>query len=164
MLIVGLILLATAVVVGVDVASVNDLGVDVEAFGRFWATTTGAIFVIGFVCALVACLGLLMIGDGFARGARRRAERRALRTERDQLALEAERARAARIEAESQRGREGALIDKPALDLRDQRAERAESAGAERAEASERQGEGAFAAAEPGERLERKRHRLLHRG
>lgn len=151
MLIVGLILFAAAIIVGVDVASVNDLGVDVEAFGRFWATTTGAIFVIGFVCALVACLGLLMIGDGFARSARRRSERRALRAERDQLALEAERARAARMEAEGRR--EGALVDQPALDLRDRPAERAEH-----------QAESAFAAAQPGERLERKRHRILHRG
>lgn len=151
MLIVGLILFAAAIVVGVDVASVNELGVDVEVFGTYWASTTGAIFVIGFVCALVACLGLLMIGDSLARRARRRAERRRLQSERDELALEVESARAERIKAERRRG--GALVEQPALDLRDSPVERGEP-----------HSERAFASAEAGERLERKRHRLLRRG
>jgi hypothetical protein len=145
MLIIGLILFAAALAVGIDVAAMNDLGIDIDAFGQVYETNTGALFVAGFVTALVACLGLVLISDGLARSVRRRAERRRIKAERDQLAEEAEKARAARVEAEAERDR--ALVDEPQLDLRDQPGERVVTSEGVAAE----------------EKVERPRHRLLHR-
>ncbi len=96
MFIIGLILLAAAAVVGIDVAVVNSTGVNFEAFGYVFTTNTAVIFVAGVIVALVGCFGLFLMTDGAARSARRRAERREMEAERDRLAAEAERMHAER--------------------------------------------------------------------
>ena len=96
MFIIGLILLAAAAVVGIDVAVINSTGVNFEAFGYVFTTNTAAIFVAGVVIALVGCFGLFLMTDGAGRSARRRAERREVTAERDRLAAEAERMHAER--------------------------------------------------------------------
>jgi hypothetical protein len=82
MLIIGLILFGAAVAVGIDVAVINDAGVDVDAFGQMFSTTIGGAFVAGIVTAIVGCLGLLMISDGTARRRRLAHEAKAARMDR----------------------------------------------------------------------------------
>jgi len=81
MLIIGLILFGAAVAVGLDVAAINNAGVDVEAFGRMFATTLGGAFVAGAVTAIVGCVGVLMITDGAARRRRLAHDAKMARTE-----------------------------------------------------------------------------------
>jgi hypothetical protein len=116
MLLIGIVLFALAVV-AVEVATVGSVAIDVDAFGRTYATSTGVVFVAGVLAALVACLALLVIADSFRRRNLARTERRQLAAERDQLVVEAERARAERVEATAERER--ALVDQPAVDIRD---------------------------------------------
>ena len=96
MFIIGLILLAAAAVVGIDVAAVNSTTVDFEAFGHIFVTNTAVLFVAGVITAFVACLGVFLMTDGAGRTARRRAHRREVEAERDRLAAEAEQLHAER--------------------------------------------------------------------
>jgi len=144
MLVIGIILFAAAVV-GVEIATAGSVDIDVDVFGRMYATSTGVVFVAGVITALAACLSLLLMADGWRRRARRQAEHRGLAAERDQLVLEAEQARMARVEADAERER--ALIDQPQLDLRERPVVR----------------DPGFEPVAAGERVDRPRHRLLHR-
>jgi len=144
MFVIGIVLFAAAVV-GVEAATVGSADVDVEVFGRVFATSTGVVFVAGVIAALTACLGLLLIADGWRRRARHHAERRELTAERDQLRLDAEHARADRPATEPER--EHAVADHSHIDLNERADER----------------DLGFKPVEPGERVDRPRHRLLHR-
>jgi hypothetical protein len=116
MLIIGIVLFAAAIV-AIEVATVGSVNVDVDAFGRTYATSTGVIFVAGVLAALVACLAMLVIADSLRRRRLARVERKQLAAERDQLVVEAERARAERVAATAERER--AMVDQPELDIRE---------------------------------------------
>ena len=122
MFFIGLILLAAAAVVGIDVAVVNGTGVNFEAFGHVFTTNTAAIFAAGVVVALVGCFGLFLMTDGAGRSARRRARRREVEAERDRLADEARRIHAV-------------MDGQSSLDLRDRDEAAADETRMERAEA-----------------------------
>jgi hypothetical protein len=88
MWIIGLLLLAAAVAVGVDIATRNDTQVDLEAYNHVWTSSPAAAFVVGVVTALVGVAGLWLMLYGLARSRVRRRERRADFAERDRLAEE----------------------------------------------------------------------------
>lgn len=107
MVVLGLLLLLAAVGVGADVAIKNTASIDVNAFGQTFSLSPGWLFVVGAVTGAVALLGLSMMLTGGARARRRRrslAETRSsvgeLQADRDRLAEEVERERAARVSAE----------------------------------------------------------------
>ncbi len=91
MLIIGLLLFAAAIVVGIDVAAMNGTSIDIEAFNHVWASSVAVSFVAGVVTALVGVVGLLLLRDGSVRSRRRRRARRAEIERRDRLAAEHER-------------------------------------------------------------------------
>ncbi len=108
MALVGLLLLAAALVVTVDVVHVNAATITVDAFGRSFSTSPGWLFVVGMGVALVGVVGLLLVNDGLARLRRRRAVLASSRdatedlaAERDRLAAQLQSEREARARAES---------------------------------------------------------------
>lgn len=112
MVLIGLLLLAGAVVVGIDVAATNDFAMDVEAFNQVFSTTVGGVFVAGAVTGLVAAFGIMLLHDGGERRKVRRRELRETEAERDRLAT------AYREEhADHRAARE--VADERSLDLRD---------------------------------------------
>ena len=88
MWIIGLLLLAAAVVVGIEVAISNDQTVDVEAFNHVWTSSPAAAFIVGVVTALVGAFGLWLMITGMRRSRVRSRNRRAEMAERDRLADE----------------------------------------------------------------------------
>lgn len=88
MWIIGLLLLAAAVVVGIDIVTRNDTQVDLEAFNHTWTSSPAAAFVVGVVTALVGVFGLWFMVFGMKRARVHRRERRAEMAERDRLADE----------------------------------------------------------------------------
>ncbi len=88
MWIIGLLLLAAAVVVGVDIATRNDTSVDLEAFSHVWTSSPAAVFLVGVVTALVGAFGMWLMLFGLRRARVHRRERRAELAERDRLADE----------------------------------------------------------------------------
>jgi uncharacterized membrane protein YciS (DUF1049 family) len=88
MWIIGLLLLAAAIVVGVDISINNDQSIDLEAFNHVWTSTPAVAFGVGVVTALVGIVGLLMFFGGMRHSRVRRRERRAEMAERDRLADE----------------------------------------------------------------------------
>jgi hypothetical protein len=101
MMVIGLLLFAAAAVVGIDVAATNDLGVDVDVFGRTVATNTGSLVVAGIVVALVGAVGVLLLVDGARRRRMAAQEEREIRAERERLAATVEEERTAREHAEA---------------------------------------------------------------
>jgi uncharacterized membrane protein YciS (DUF1049 family) len=91
MVLIGFVLIAAAAVVGIDVAAQNNFAVNVDAFGQILSTTAAIVFVGGVVTGLVACLGIMLFRDGFARSRRVRAERREQALERERMAAAYER-------------------------------------------------------------------------
>jgi hypothetical protein len=94
--VIGIILFAAAVVVGIDVTWTNHFGVDIEAFGQTYTVSPALMFVGGVVTALVGALGLMLLHDGMERRKIRRTETRAAINERDSLAAERDRLAAER--------------------------------------------------------------------
>jgi uncharacterized membrane protein YciS (DUF1049 family) len=88
MWIIGLLLLAAAIVVGIDIVAMNDQSVDLEAFNQVWTSSPAVTFVVGVVTALVGVFGLWMLITGMRRSRVRRRTRRAEWAERDRLADE----------------------------------------------------------------------------
>jgi hypothetical protein len=88
MWIIGLLLLAAAVVLGVDIATRNDTQIDLEAFNHVWTSSPAAVFIVGVVTALVGAFGLWLMLYGLARSRVHRRARRAEFAERDRLADE----------------------------------------------------------------------------
>jgi hypothetical protein len=88
MWIIGLLLLAAAIVVGIEIGISNDQQVDVEAFNHVWTSNPAAAFVAGVVTALVGAFGFWLMFTGMGRRRVRRRDRRAEMAERDRLADE----------------------------------------------------------------------------
>lgn len=86
MLLIGLVLLAAAAAVGIDIAAENNFTVDVDVFGHTFESSAAQIMVAGVVIGLVAALGLLLLVHGTTRMRRIRRETRATTAERDRLA------------------------------------------------------------------------------
>ena len=101
MFIIGILLLAAAIVVGIEIGISNDRQVDVEAFNHVWSSNPAAAFLVGVVTALVGAFGLWLTLAGMRRSRVRRRERRAEIAERDRLADERRR----EIDAMSTAGR-----------------------------------------------------------
>jgi hypothetical protein len=87
LLIIGLLLVAAAITVGIDVAALNNYSVDVEAFGQVWTSSPAMVFVAGAVTALVGAIGVALVVDG----SRRMRATRSKRSERERLADERQR-------------------------------------------------------------------------
>lgn len=87
MAILGLLLLAVAAVVGVELAVSNDTRVVVELFGTYSAVPLSVLFLVGTLVATVALLGLFMITGTLQRkrrstvAAKHRAEREQTQTQ-----------------------------------------------------------------------------------
>jgi hypothetical protein len=63
MFVIGLLLLAAAVVVGVDIAMMNDQSIDLEAFNQTWTSSPGAAFIVGAITAVAGLLNLVVLVD-----------------------------------------------------------------------------------------------------
>ena len=74
MAIVGLLILAAALAVGVETSIGNRAGVGLEAFGQIYVLPVSVIFLVGATLATIALLGLFMVTGAAQR-------RRATRTE-----------------------------------------------------------------------------------
>jgi uncharacterized membrane protein YciS (DUF1049 family) len=88
MWIIGLLLLAAAIVVGIEIGISNDRQVDIEAFNQVWTSNPAAAFLVGVVTALVGAFGLWLMFVGLRRSRVRSRRRRAEIAERDRLADE----------------------------------------------------------------------------
>ena len=119
MIVIGFILFAAAVALGVDVVVENTGHLQVQAFGQSITATPGGILLVGAACGLVGIFGLMLVRDALVRGRRRRVQARAATHQRDELAAQIEREREAHSEpvgAHSVSGR----ADSQLADLRDE--------------------------------------------
>jgi hypothetical protein len=103
MAILGLLLLLSAAGLAVDMVVENNVSSSVDALGETFSLTPGWLFVAGVATGVIAMLGVSMLVAGMARARRRRSalvDTRSsvqdLQAERDRLAVELERERAAR--------------------------------------------------------------------
>ena len=88
MWIIGLLLLAAAVVVGIEIGISNDQQIDIEAFNHVWTSNPAAAFLVGVVTAVVGCVRSLVDVGGMRHSRVRHRDRRAEIAERDRLADE----------------------------------------------------------------------------
>lgn len=114
MVLLGLLLLAACVVVGVELAISNTDVTSIEAFGQsFSDLNLAGLFLIGCALGALALLGLWMMTAGMRMARRRRVasrhEVKATRSQADELADENEELRA---ELDRQRERERELTDR----------------------------------------------------
>ena len=91
LLIIGLLLVAAAITVGIDFAVLNNYSVDVETFGQVWTSSPSVAFVAGVVTALVGAIGVALMVDGSRRMRTKRHTTRSRRAERERLADERQR-------------------------------------------------------------------------
>jgi hypothetical protein len=106
MLLLGLLLLAVAVVVGVELVLANRAPMTIHLWNWDWNVHAYGLAAWGGAIVLVGMLGLLMMSSAAARKRRLRRERRELAAENRDLSVRAERAeRVARGEAPAGRGR-----------------------------------------------------------
>jgi len=103
MAVLGLLLLLSAVGLGLDVAFQNTSSISVDALGQTFVVSSGWLFVAGVITGAAGLLGLRLLLGGMARARRRRvalAESRStsqeLQTDRDRLAAELDHERAGR--------------------------------------------------------------------
>jgi hypothetical protein len=105
MLLLGLLLLAVAVVVGVELVLANRAPTTMHLWNWDWNVHAYGLAAWGGAVVLVAMLGLLMMSSSAARKRRLRRERRELAAENRDLSVRAERAeRIARGEVPAGRG------------------------------------------------------------
>jgi hypothetical protein len=132
MAILGLLLLLSAVGLAVNVVLENSSSISVDAVGESFSMSPGWLFVAGVATGLIALLGVGMLVVGMARARRRRTalvesrdSLQGLQAERDRLAVQLERERAARTATTAGTGRDDGPIaddDDPAvIDLDDDR-------------------------------------------
>lgn len=102
MAILGLLLLLAAAGLAVDVVVQNSASISVEAIGATFSMRPGWLFVAGLATGVIGMVGVSLLVAGITRARRRRAvlaeSRRnlqGLQAERDRLAVELERQRAA---------------------------------------------------------------------
>jgi hypothetical protein len=106
MLLLGLLLLAVAVVVGVELVLANRAPMTIHLWNWDWNVHAYGLAAWGGAIVLVGMLGLLMMSSAAGRKRRLRRERRELAAENRDLSVRAERAeRVARGEAPAGRGR-----------------------------------------------------------
>ncbi|HEV3226959.1 MAG TPA: hypothetical protein VGZ52_08995 [Acidimicrobiales bacterium] len=110
-MVIGLVLLAAAAVVGIDVVVQNNFAIDVVGFGKDISTSLAGLFVAGVVTGLVAAVGIMLVRDGTIHWRKLRREARADEAERDRLVAIA-------LRQEEERNVRGASAP---LDLREQR-------------------------------------------
>jgi hypothetical protein len=105
MLVLGIVLIAAAAGVSIDLVLKNTSTMDVSAFGQSFSTSPGWLFVAGLAAGVVGVLGVLLVGAGMAGARKRRAALKDLRqTHGSAEQLQAERDRlAAELEAERRR-------------------------------------------------------------
>lgn len=112
MVIIGLVLIAAAAAVGIEITAMNNVSIDIDAFNQVYQTSASAVFVAGVVTALAAAIGIMLVRDGLSR--RRRIHRERVeaeqRRERHIAALEDEHA-ATRRTATDTGERDGAHVD-----------------------------------------------------
>lgn len=103
MAILGLLLLLSAAGLALDVVVQNTSSISVDAVGETFSLSPGWLFVAGMATGVIAVLGGSMLVAGMARARRRRSALvnsrssvQDLQAERDRLAVELERERAAR--------------------------------------------------------------------
>lgn len=108
MVVIGLLLIAVALAVGLSIVVENTGSTELEVFGVTVDATGTGVFLTGAATMLALLLGVWLVQGGLARARRRRAEVKALRAERGAEAerLEAERARLAEEKARLERERE----------------------------------------------------------
>jgi flagellar biosynthesis/type III secretory pathway M-ring protein FliF/YscJ len=113
MALIGLLLIAAAAAVGIDIAAQNQFGIDIEAFNQVIATNASVVFIAGAVAGMAGALGVLLLVDGMARRRRLRAEKNEAIRERDRLA--------SAYEAEHAEDRRSETVDSTdeSLDLRE---------------------------------------------
>jgi hypothetical protein len=104
--ILGLLLLLSAVGLTVDVVLRNTASMDADAMGQTFSLTSGWLFAAGAATGAIGLLGVSILVAGISRARRRRATLiqsrnsvQGLQAERDRLAAELERERAARTSA-----------------------------------------------------------------
>jgi hypothetical protein len=103
MAVLGLLLLVSAVGLGLDVVFQNTSSISVDALGQTFTLSSGRLFLAGVVTGAIGLLGATLLSDGMARARRRRAalaESRGasqeLQADRDRLAAELDHERAGR--------------------------------------------------------------------
>lgn len=74
MAIIGFLILVAAAVFGIEIAAVNDISIDIDAFNQVYQTSVGALFVAGVVTGLAGAFGLMLMRDGLVRRRRLRLE------------------------------------------------------------------------------------------
>jgi signal transduction histidine kinase len=101
MVVIGLVLLAAAAALGLDISLENNSSTGMTLFGHSYTTTSGWVFVAGAVAGAAAVIGLSMLLGGMSRARQRRAalahtagQASKLAEERDRLAAELEDERA----------------------------------------------------------------------
>ena len=121
MLIIGLVLIAAAAAVGIEITAMNNVSIDVDAFNQLYSTSIAMVFVAGVVTALAGVLGVMLVHDGLIRRRRRHREAVEEETRREQRMAELEEEHAARRRAEVEsRTNETAGTDNAAsIDLRE---------------------------------------------
>ena len=91
MVLLGLLLIAAAAVVGVEVVRVNMVATDVEAFGTtITGYSLGSLFLAGVAAGVLACFGLWLMKAGFSRRRHRRMELKNVVNERETIVTEKE--------------------------------------------------------------------------
>jgi hypothetical protein len=126
--ILGLLLLLAAAGLAVDVVVQNTPSITVEAVGATFSMSPGWLFVAGLATGAIGLLGVSLLVAGITRARRRRtalAESRTslqdLQAERDRLAVELERQRAARTSTTGRTRADDGLMagddDSPVIDL-----------------------------------------------
>jgi hypothetical protein len=130
--ILGLLLLLSAAGLAVDAVVQNTLPVSVDAVGQTFSLSPGWLFVAGMAAGVIAVLGVSLLVTGTARARRRRSALvntrssvQELQAERDRLAVELERERAARTTTTvGPRRHDGPAVDddnSAVIDLADER-------------------------------------------
>ena len=75
MVIIGLVLIAAAAAVGIEITAMNNVSIDIDAFNQIYETSASALFVAGVVTALAGAIGVMLVRDGLVRRRRLHQER-----------------------------------------------------------------------------------------
>jgi uncharacterized integral membrane protein len=115
MAIIGFILLAAAAVFGIEIVTMNNVTIDVDAFNQLYETSVALVFVAGVVTGLAAALSVMLIRDGMLRRHHKRLEAKQAEEHRERhiAALEEEHA------AYQRAGADGDGNGSEHIDLRD---------------------------------------------
>ncbi len=106
MMIIGLLLVAAAVVVGTGVVISNTEEMNFDVFNVEFVNVSGAgIFLLGAATAAVLLIGLWMMGAGLRKSRRRRLEVRQARREREEALRQQEQQEEERRRLEAERER-----------------------------------------------------------